>query len=70
MSLTRVTINTTGHASYASVTEADAALAVDPVRGDAWSALDEEAKGIRLIAATNRLDLLRWAGRKTGGASQ
>ena len=70
MSLTRVTIKARDYASYASVAKADAALAVDPVRGATWSALDEEAKGIRLVAATNRLDLLRWLGRKTGGASQ
>ncbi len=70
MSLTTITINATKYASYASVAEADAALAVDPLRGNAWSALSNEAKGIRLIAATNRLDLLRWKGRKTREAPQ
>ena len=57
MSLTDITINGNSYASYASVTEANATLAVDPVRMAAWAALDEQGKGIRLVAATARLDL-------------
>lgn len=72
MSLTAITIGSNDYASYASVAEADVVLAVDPSRGARWAALDADAKGRNLIAATNRLDLLRWAGERhdVGGAVQ
>ena len=70
MSLGTITINGEDYTAYASVVEADAALAVDPVRMTAWAAFDVDSKGIRLVAATNRLDLLSWQGTKAGGAAQ
>ena len=70
MSLSTITVGGNDHISYASVDEADIALSVDPTRMVAWAALSGEDKGIRLIAATNRLDLLSWQGQKTAGASQ
>ena len=70
MSLSTLTVNGTDYVSYASVAEADSHLAVDPVRSAAWAALTPEAKMVNLVAATNRLDLLNWAGRRTGGATQ
>ena len=70
MSLTDITINAQVYKAYASVAEADIALAVDPVRMAAWAALMDENKGINLIASTRRLDLLSWQGAKAGGSSQ
>ncbi len=70
MTITTITINTVGYTSYASVAEADAYLAVDPVRKATWEALSTDDKGLNLIAATRRLDLLSWQGEKTGGAVQ
>ena len=70
MSLTPIDINGTTYTAYASVAKADAALAVDPARMAAWAALGGDAKAIRLIAATHRLDLLNWRGQKAGGAAQ
>lgn len=67
MSLSTITISTVEYVSYASVSEADQYLAVDPVRGPTWAALTNDQKGQRLVAATRRLDRLNWAGRKTGG---
>ena len=70
MSLSTIQIAGIEYVAYASVAEADTALAVDPVRMTAWAAFDVDSKGIRLVAATNRLDLLSWAGSKVGGAAQ
>ncbi len=68
MTLTTLTINTINYTSYATVAEADAFLAVDPIRKATWEALpDVDAKGRELVAATRRLDLLSWAGSKDGG---
>lgn len=64
MSFTTITLNTIDYVSYASVAEADARLAVDPVRSAAWLALTDDAKGINLVAATNRLDYERYSGTK------
>ena len=69
MSLTTITIGDIDYPSYATVAEADAYLAIDLARNEAWAALDDEGKGLRLVAAARRLDSLRWAGRK-GLASQ
>ena len=68
MSLTTITVGSVAYASYATVAEADALLAVDLARSMAWVDLDPEGKGLRLIAATRRLDSLRWAGRKADDA--
>ena len=62
MSLTTITISTVAYQSYASVDEADAHLAVDPVRSTAWTAATADEKGTYLVAATHRLDLLNWIG--------
>lgn len=70
MSITTITISGNNYISNASVAEADAYLAVDPVRGTSWAALTNDQKGSRLVAATRRLNLLDWAGEKTGGAAQ
>ncbi|QNN99838.1 hypothetical protein P67b_00079 [Ruegeria phage Tedan] len=64
MSLTTIVINGQNYIAYASVAEADARLAVDPVRGAAWALLTDDQKGINLVAATNRLDLENWSGEK------
>lgn len=70
MSLTTITIGGVDYVSYATLAEANARLAVDPVRSAAWSALTDDQKGINLVAGTNRLDLLDWEGEKAGGATQ
>ena len=51
MSLTTITVGSVAYASYATVAEADAHLAVDLARRMAWADLDPEGKGLRLIAA-------------------
>lgn len=70
MSLSTIIISAVNYTAYASVAEADPYLAVDPVRAVTWDALTEDQKGMFLIAATRRLDLLDWLGEKTGGSSQ
>lgn len=70
MSLTTITIDGNDFISYASVAEADVALSVDPTRKAAWDLITDEAKGVNLVAATQRLDSLPWRGSKAGGASQ
>ena len=70
MSLADISVGGVDYIAYASVAEADIALAVDPVRMAAWAALTDENKGINLIASTHRIDLLRWQGSKAGGSSQ
>ena len=64
MSLTTITINGVDYSSYATVAEADAYLAIDLARSNAWAALDEAAKGQHLATATRQLDGMQWAGRK------
>ncbi|MCY3784595.1 MAG: hypothetical protein OXG79_12545 [Chloroflexi bacterium] len=68
MSLTMLTIGERQYVSYASVAEADNYLAVDPAYMATWNALDDDAKGRDLIAATRHLDTLLWAGTKTSTA--
>ena len=70
MSLTDLTIGGNTYKSYATVAEADIALAIDPVRGTAWGLLVGEDKEKHLAAATRRLDVLNWLGAKAAGASQ
>ena len=62
MSLTDITIGSVVYKSYASATEADAHLAVDPVRSTTWAAATADEKSEYLVAATRRLDLLNWIG--------
>ena len=45
MSLTTITVNSSDYTSYASLGEANALLAVNPVRSDAWSDLSNNEKG-------------------------
>lgn len=70
MSITTIVIGGLNYVSYASLLEANQYLLVDPTRSDAWAALSDDQKGENLVAATRRLDLLRWAGEKSDGASQ
>jgi hypothetical protein len=67
MTLTTITIGAVDYVSNASVAEADDFLAVDPVRATAWTALDADGKGAKLVAATRRLNPLNWDGTKTNG---
>ena len=64
MTITTISIGANNYVSYASVAEADAYLAVDPVRGTTWAGLTTDQKGANLVAATNRLDLLDYSGEK------
>lgn len=68
MSLTTIAIGGNDYVSYASVEEADARLAVDPVRGASWASKTPDQKGILLVASTNRLDLFKFKGEKTDPA--
>lgn len=70
MTISTITISAVDYVSYASVAEADARLAVDPVRAATWAALTNDQKGVNLVAATNRMDLLAYGGEKTGGDAQ
>lgn len=70
MSITTIIIGAESYTSYASVAEADAYLAVDPLRSAAWAALTTDQKGANLVASTRRLDTLSWQGTKVGGAAQ
>lgn len=70
MTITTLTLSGTDYTSYASVAEADARLAVDPVRYAVWGALTLGNKIRFLVAATNRLDQLSWRGDKAGGGAQ
>lgn len=65
MTLTTLTIGSNEYVAYASVAEADILLAVDPIRSAVWAALSTDAKSIKLVAATARIDLLRFRGKKT-----
>ena len=70
MTLTVIAINGVDYESYASVDEANIALAVDPIREPTWGVLSDEQKGTFLISATQRLDLLQWRGTRAEGAAQ
>lgn len=67
MTITTITIESVDYVSYASIVEANRLLNTDPTRETAWEALSDDQKGKNLVAATRRLDLLKWAGQKTGG---
>lgn len=62
MSISTITIGGINYTAYASLAEADAYLAADPTRAAAWAALTVDQKGVNLVAATRRLDLLEWSG--------
>ena len=70
MSLSTIQVAGIDYMAYASVAEADIALAVDRVRMTAWAALSTDDKGINLISSSRRLDLLFWQGSKATGSSQ
>ena len=70
MSLTDFDIGKDHYTAYAALEEANRILAVDPQRKSAWAAAADEDKTIYLIAATERLDVLRWRGERTGGSKQ
>ena len=70
MSLTTITIDGVDYQAYASLAEADPYLAADPIRSAAWAAAVEDNKRIYLVAATRRLDLLRWAGQPTDASQR
>jgi len=66
MTISTITLSTQDFISYASVTEADRLMLVDPVRGPRWATRTADQKGAALVAATNRLDLFSYKGSKTG----
>jgi len=72
MTLSVITINAINYDTYASRAQVNNYLNVEPVRMADWNALadSDAARGIYIIAATRRLNLLSWQGTKTGGASQ
>ena len=70
MSLMTLTYQGVAYKSYASIVEADTVLTVDPTRRTAWGDLADDAKILNLVAATYRLDILPWTGKKAGGPSQ
>lgn len=70
MTLTDLDVGREAYTVYASLEEANRILAVDPQRMRAWAAASDEDKTISLIAATERLDVLRWRGERTGGSKQ
>lgn len=72
MTISAITISGEQYTIYADRREANAYLAVDPVRKATWEALtdDDDNRGPPLVASTRRLDLLSWAGKKAGGALQ
>ena len=50
---------------YATVEQANSWLDADPIRREAWEALSDTDKARYLIAATRRIDLIDFPGRKT-----
>ena len=62
MSLHTVMIGDADYPSYAYVVEADIYLAVELTYSAAWTALSDDDKDVRLVAATRYLDGFRWAG--------
>ena len=66
MSIQTINIDGNPYISYASVAEANTRLRVDLTLWTAWNLLNDDEKGIRLVAATNFLDTLDWKGERTG----
>ena len=65
MTLTTLTVDSIDYQSYASLTEANEYLRVEPTLYGGWNGLSDTEKSIRLISATRRIDLLPWQGHKT-----
>ena len=73
MSLSSLTIQSdpVPYWSYLSLAEANHLMIVIPgARNTKWIAATDEQKNIYLVSATQRLDLLPWQGKPTGGAAQ
>lgn len=70
MTLTTLTLGANNYISYASVAEADAYLAADPVRGATWAGLTNDQKIINLVASTRRMDLLDYSGTKVSATQE
>ena len=71
MTLTDFTISEVeGLKSYATLAEAKRYLVVNLMRWPAWSMLEEAEQQRLLVAATARLDLLRYVGRKADKAQE
>ena len=64
MSLSQVEINGANYVTYASIAEADIWLAIDAIRGNAWSRLTETVKATHLVAASRRINLESFKGEK------
>ena len=68
MTIGTITINSIAYTTYATRTEVNEIINIDPVRGATWTALadTDDVRGPFIVAATRRLDLLTWQGTKTG----
>ena len=56
--------------NYATIDQADAWLAGDPIRFATWDGLTDAQKTQYLTAATRRLDQVYWPGRKTDATQE
>ena len=65
MTLTQHTFSGHNYYGYVSIAEADKILIIDLQRGSTWGPLSDDEKRQRIVAGTNRLDLLRWRGKRT-----
>ncbi len=70
MTLSQLTVSSSNYKAYASLAEANKEIAVSPARSATWAALSDDNKKLYLVAATRRLDMLRWKGKRAGGATQ
>lgn len=70
MAVVTITINGNDYEAYASVANADIYLAVDSTRATPWGIKNTNEKGALLVAATRRLDLLKYIGDPTAGPTQ
>lgn len=70
MTIDIVTIDDVDYIAYATATEANDRMKVDPVRGPSWNALDQREQDVLRVASAFRLDLLSYKGEQTGGATQ
>ena len=64
MTITNIDIGGREYESYASLSQANDRLAVDLTRMATWNSLSDDDKNVHLVAATNRLDLLNYKGKK------
>ena len=51
MSIVKINIEGEEYTSYASLQEANTRLMVDPTREAAWNLLNDDEKGVRLVAS-------------------